>query len=601
MTELRRLAARVLALLVAAAPSLNAQAAAPSYFTSSEYVATRDGTQLAVDIHVPSGGGAGIRYPALLELTRYWRASEHPVTGARQPSLGALDRFFLRNGYVVIKVDARGSGASFGTRPAEYGVQEVRDGWDVVDWVARQSWSSGSVGAYGTSYSGTTAELLAASGHPAVKAVVPGWADFDLYTSPARPYGMVTAFIEEWGRIVGAMDRNDRATMKAAVRRVDADSSGAQVAAAVSEHLGNVDVGAWVRQLEYRDDRLNNGPTYAELGPVQWKAEIERSKVPMLVLVSWLDAGTAEGALDRLRSFTNLQNVVIMASSHGGTSNASPYSVSKSVVANSLTSDAMADMRLKFFDRYLKGAKNGVDEWPRVRYFTLGTEEYRDSPVWPLAGTSNQRLYLSPDAMLSPRAPSLAGSDRYLVDFGVTTGADNRWATQMGRPVLNLNDRGAMDKRMLTYDTPPMTEDLHIAGSPVIDLQVSSTHTDGAVIAYLEDVDEAGQSRYITEGGLRLLHRKATRDPTFGIVPYHSFARRDAAPMQPGKTARVTFRILPTSVVIKKGHRLRLAIAGADDGVLTRVPAVGTPTMTIQRGGGALSFLDLPVVKGIQR
>ncbi len=348
-------------LQLAAAVSLPAQQAAVDVITTSEYVRTRDGTRLAVDVHLPKTRAAGERLPALLELTRYWRASENATTGVRNPSLNSLDRFFLHNGYAVVKVDARGSGASFGTRPVEYGVQKTRDAYDIVDWLVRQPWSSGSAGAYGTSYSGTTAELLAAVEHPAVKAVVPGWSDFDAYTSPVRPYGLLTAFAEEWGGFVGALDRNDRAVMKAAARRVDADSSGALVAAAVAEHARNPDVAKWAKQVEFRDDRYEGGPSYHDIGPVRWKREIERSNVPMLVLVSRLDAGTTEGALDRLRAFRNVQKLVIMASSHGGGAHASPFVVDTTPVRGNPTQDEMAQMRLQFFDRYLKGVKNSVD------------------------------------------------------------------------------------------------------------------------------------------------------------------------------------------------------------------------------------------------
>jgi len=204
-------------------------------------------------------------------------------------------------------------------------------------------------------------------------------------------------------------------------------------------------------------------------------------------------------------------------------------------------------------------------------------------------------MFLAADGALSSSAPAREGSDRYAVDFGVNTGANNRWATQMGRPVLRLNDRAAMDARMLTYTTSPLEADMHIAGSPTIDLMVSSTHADGAVLVYLEDVDPTGRSRYITEGGLRLIHRKLSRDTVFGITPYTSFERRDAAPMKPGEPARVHFRILPTSVVIRAGHRLRLAIAGADSGVLGRVPTEGTPTLTIHRGPRSPAVLELPI------
>jgi putative CocE/NonD family hydrolase len=483
------------------AASLLVQATTSDAVTTAEYVTTRDGTRIAVDVHLPTTRQPGQKLPALLELTRYWRASEDPATGVRRPSLGTLDRFFLRNGYAVLKVDARGSGASFGTRPGEYGPQEVKDGWDVVEWVTKQPWSSGSVGAYGTSYSGTTAELLAAVEHPAVKAVVPGRSDWDVYTSPVRPYGLLTAFAEEWGTLVGAMDRNDREVMGGRVRRVDADSSGALVTAAVRDHARNPNVATWAKQSEYLDDSYR-GLTYADLGPTRWRAEIQRSNVPMLVLVSWLDAGTAEGALDRFRNFRSPQKLVIMASAHGGGTHASPFVVADTPVVGNPTQNEMAQMRLEFFDRYLKGAQNGVERWPAIRYYTLGVEEYRETSRWPLEGTTTRRFFADAAGALRPSAPSTGGGDRYVVDFGVNTGANNRWATQMGRPVLKLNDRATMDARMLTYTTAPLTDDMHIAGSPTVDLIVSSTHADGAVIVYLEDVDPSGRSRF-TEGERR--------------------------------------------------------------------------------------------------
>ncbi|MGH7695603.1 MAG: hypothetical protein ACRENH_11520, partial [Gemmatimonadaceae bacterium] len=85
-------------LFVLTAP-LAAQQQPPDVVTTSEYVRTRDGTRIAVDVHLPKTRAAGERMPALLELTRYWRASENATTGVRNPSLGSLDRFFLRNGY----------------------------------------------------------------------------------------------------------------------------------------------------------------------------------------------------------------------------------------------------------------------------------------------------------------------------------------------------------------------------------------------------------------------------------------------------------------------------------------------------------------------
>jgi len=163
---------------------------------SSYYILTKDGTQLATDVYKPDNNSIS-KYPALLIITRYRRSIQDGKTGEPISTLSALDKHLLASDYVLVKVDARGSGASFGTRPTEYGKQEVLDGYDIVEWVISQNWSDGNVGAYGTSYTGTTAELLAAVNHSAVKAVIPGWSDFDAYSSPVRPYGAIaTNFIK---------------------------------------------------------------------------------------------------------------------------------------------------------------------------------------------------------------------------------------------------------------------------------------------------------------------------------------------------------------------------------------------------------------------
>ena len=132
-----------------------------------------------------------------------------------------------------------------------------------------QDWSDGTVGAYGTSYTGTTAEMLAAVNHPAVKAVIPGWSDFDTYISPVRPYGMLPrSFMKTWGDLVGSMDRNDTTVLGASVRRVDEDTDGKLLAAAIAEHSANPDVFEAVLAAEYRDDKFGTDQTWAELGPL---------------------------------------------------------------------------------------------------------------------------------------------------------------------------------------------------------------------------------------------------------------------------------------------------------------------------------------------
>lgn len=589
----------VLALL--AAP-LFSQASSGLAETSSIYIPMRDGTRLAIDIHLPAKRPPDDKLPCLIEQTRYWRSSENPKTGQPNPSLNALDRYFLEHGYALVKVDVRGTGASFGSRQIEYGRQEVRDGHDVVDWIVKQPWSSGKVGAYGTSYTGTTAELLAAVRHPAVQAVIPGWSDFDTYRSPARPYGLLTeALIPEWSQLVGWLDSNQASNLGAGVKRVDADRDGALLAQAVAEHASNPDVYQAMKALVFRDQKMGSGEdSLAEASSLYWKKQIEASGVPMLVLASWLDAGTADGALLRFQHYRNPQKLVILASSHGGGFHGSPYAVSGQPTDPIPTQKQQFELRLAFFDHYLKGRDKGVEQWPAIRYFNLGQEAFLETDRWPPRGVRRQRYFLGEGRRLTSRSPSSDDSiDVYTIDFSVTTGKRNRWATQMGRPVLNLDNRSAMDERMLTYTSDPLPEDLQITGSPVMVLHVASDHQDGAFLVYLEDVDGKGRSRYLTEGGLRAIHRKLSRNPYFQEeLPFHSFAQSDARPLVPNQVAEIQFRLLPTSVLIRKGHRLRLAITGADEGTLERVPAQGTPTITLHRNRVRASLIDLPVVEG---
>ena len=567
----------------------------------SVYVPARDGTKLAVDVHFPGRRDAAERVPALLEITRYWRGSEHPSTGASRGSLGGLDRFLLSRGYALVKVDVRGTGASFGSRQAEYGPLEVRDGYDVVDWVIAQPWSDGAVGAYGTSYTGTTAELLAAVKHPAVRAVIPGWSDFDLYTSPARPYGLfASGLIRRWSQMVGWLDANDAGQLGASVRRVDEDEDGEMLRAAVAEHADNPDVFEAVAELDFRDQPMAGGrASLGDCSSVFWKDEIEASGVPMLVLASWLDAGTAEGALRRFCHYSNPQKLVILASSHGGGAHASPYVVGRSPKSPVPSQRELAEMRADFFDHHLRGVDNDVPDWPAVRYFNMGEEAWRETEVWPPAGTKPRRYHFADGGRLVDSAPKAeVGEDGYEVDFSVSTGDANRWMTQMGGPVLRLDDRAEQDAAMLSYTSAPLPSDLQMTGTPVVSLFVTSNREDGAFLVYLEDIGPDGRSRYVTEGGLRAIHRARSKSPFAGqTTPYHSFALGDAKPLVPGELAELSFELHPTSALFRKGHRIRIAIAGADLGSFDRVPADGDVAITVSRNRTHASFVDLPVVE----
>ena len=83
--------------------------------------------------------------------------------------------------------------------------------------------------------------------------------------------------------------------------------------------------------------------------------------------------------------------------------------------------------------------------------------------------------------------------------------------------------------------------------------------------------------------------------PYAPLGPAHSFLHADAEPLIPGPLATIRFSLLPTSVLLRKGHSIRIALAGADAGLFQRYPAQGSPQWTVYREPGRASFVELPV------
>jgi putative CocE/NonD family hydrolase len=594
------------------------------------YVTMRDGVEIAVDVWLPANHRRGDRWPVLMKTTRYWRSNG---TGWGLRALAALhivradslvDRqraYFNSRGFVLLKVDARGSGASGGQRVVEYSPAEIADLGEVAAWAAWQPWSNGRVGTFGISYDGNTAELAAVPNQPAVRAVMPLYDDFDTQAL-VRPGGvLLSAFVKGWGDLVAGLDRNDLCAaaglhgfqcrrvrwMSTGVKPVDADPRGRHLAELVARHH-TLDIAATLTKAEFRDDALVvAGDTYRfqDICPYGLRRQIEASKVPMMVWCGWMDASVCEGTLIRYRSFTNPQAVVIGPLSHGGSFNADPFAVSHTPPEPPLPEQYR--MEADFFDQALRHDPPDKIE-STIRYYTMGEGKWHSTKVWPPEGLHTERLYLAESHGLSASPPSSttasdasaasAASDFYQVDFSASSGKQTRWHTQLGGDDVIYPDRAAEDKKLLTYTGPPLESDLEITGSPVLTLDLTSTASDGAVHAYLEDVAPGGRVTYLDEGLFRVIHRKEADPaslPYEPLGPAHSFLRRDAEPLRPGEPATIRFSLFPTSIVLRRGHRLRLALAGADASLFERYPAAGPVAWTIHRERDRASFLELPV------
>lgn len=567
---------------------------------SSRYLTMRDGVKIAIDLYLPRHLESR-KHPAILQQTRYFRGITYrwPFSIWMQGK-PPLTRRLVENGYAYVTVDARGSGASFGWRPQEWSADEVTDGAQVVDWIVAQPWSNGKAGATGISYDGTAAEMLLRNRHPAVLAIAPRFSLIDAYADIAYPGGMYhNWFIDTWGAFNALLDRNRlqdnftglRHHAIAGVRRADEDRSGRMLAAAIGDHAKNYDISAFVSSTPFRDDEGSPGITLMSMSPVA-RFDLERQSGSAILNYSgWYDGAYQNAAIERFNSVPNPgSRLVIGAWDHGGRQNISPFN-----------RDAPYDHDgelLRFFDHHLKAHDTRAEEKP-VRYFTMGEERWKSADRWP-PPAQRMVLYLRDGHLLAAEPPSDASASETLkVDYSATSGKSSRWNSYFNVAGVRIGypDRATQDRKLVVYDSHPLERDVEITGHAQMKLFVSSSAADGNFIAYLEDVDATGRVVYITEGELRALHRKLCDGPPpyemFG--PCHTFSREDAQPLRPNEVAELRFALLPTSYLIRKGHRIRIALAGADRDHVTPAPG-DSPTVRFHRDATHASAVDLPVV-----
>jgi uncharacterized protein len=572
---------------------------------SSRYVAMRDGVALAVRVALPRTLEKGGKVPAIMESTRYTNEYKPTFLLRLAVNLGLLDRLknyasrFLEAGYAYVAVDARGSGASFGERPMELSREEVADLGEVIDWIAAQEWSDGGVGAYGVSYSADAAELALSCGRPALKAAALLYPDFDPIAHNAMPGGIFSeGLLSGWSSSNASMDSGGaRNAFVDGIAPVDGDRGGELLERAIAGHR-TLDISGALARMTYVDDELAPGYDGPSLSPRSLEDRIEASLVPLYVRVGWMDAATAYGALERFLTFSNPQELVIGPWGHAGWTFYDPYIERKSGVAE--LDAAQSDEAIAFFDKRLKAAAPASGfgaAAKKIRYYVFGSGEWRETETWPAPGGRPERLYFGSGGALLGRPPADAsGSDAYRVDFAASTGSRNRWSTNFGGGRIDYPDRAAEDARLLTYTSEPLSRGMEIVGSPVATLSVSSSESDGAFYVYLEDVAPDGSSTYVTEGQLRALHRRvAPPAPGLeGLGPRHSLRRADGEGLKPGEIVELRIALQPTAVLIRAGHRIRVAVAGHDSSTFVRLPATGEPVIRVYRSADRPSLIELP-------
>ncbi|MCV7252054.1 CocE/NonD family hydrolase [Mycobacterium hackensackense] len=532
----------------------------------------RDGTVLRADVYRPRSADA---VPVILMRTQYGKSGAQDEPDRYQPP-----DWFASHCYLVVVQDVRGQGASGGTF-SEF-THDMDDGYDSVERAAALPGSSGKVGMYGSSYVGATQWLGAVTAPPHLVTIVPANTAsdyFDGWTYEGGEFRL--AFVQPWAigsiAITAARNRNDLSAL-------------ARLEAAEGEQT------RWLNFRPFKDlpplqpqnpavapwyfDWIRHGTRDDFWKSVSIRDRYPSVRIPVLDVEGWYDAFLAGG----VENFTGMttrggsetaranQRLVIGPWDHVAwgrpDSRPAPMLADIGPVGNSPINELM----LQWFDHFLKGADNGIGGKPRVDYFVMGANSWRQSSGWPLPQTEWANWYLSGNGgsaerkgSLLPVLPAAQGPDTYTYDPAYpapSLGGHSCCGAKSGPQ--GPYDQTPVEQRsdVLVYDSAPMTHDTEITGPVSVTLWAQSSAVDTDFTAKLVVVKPDGQAVNLNNGILRTAFRDSLSQPT---------------PMVAGQPYELHIQIWPTSYEFRSGDRVRLEISSSDYPQFAPNPNTGAP------------------------
>ena len=627
---------------------------ANGYRRQSSYFALEDGCRIAWDRYLPARDGAPLHgpLPTVILATGYRRAwpfsrddaAQHVVR--RYPHLregdtathvnlssvidrdgrgswpgkdsgdlellaewvrlnGSTPELLLLFGYAFVVIDVRGTGASFGTGYAD-GWQTGKDLAEIFEFLVKEPWCDGNLGMIGVSWAGGVQYFVMNYGTPHLKAAIPQMAGYDAYYGWFPGGAYLAGFFRQWSRRRESEDR-DQAALP-----VDDDVGGRLRDQALEER----------RQVAYpTDEELDEGHNTPDIATMARDEMLELFPVKDRPLADGTTIDLDYQALDFKRANLNGTAVYFFA----GWFDMFPrdvivaywnYTGPKKLIAGPWHHNNYWDREeaLRWFDRWLKGIDNGVADEPPVVFSTQRSDSHAigwsATSEWPVSGLQEDMpLHLGPgaggsrhslnDGLLTREPPRSSGRfDRLTVDYRASAGAGTRcW--YHAAPFLDYSPVAENNGRGLTYTSAPFPEDLELGGHPELILYLASTAEVGIVVAYLEEVDENGNGRLLTEVVQNLEYRDIQSSCPIEMKSlcyrsYHSSTRRKVTP---GEVFELRADMLPVSCVIRSGRSLRLSIHGADRDNYYTIETSPPPVLSIWRDAEHPSRLSLPVVK----
>jgi uncharacterized protein len=509
--------------------------------------AMRDGIALRGDLYQPDGDE---RRAVILIRTPYGKQ------GYREDT---LTRKAVERGFAVFVQDVRGRYASEGEFDPYR--QDGRDGYDSIEWLASQPWSTGRIGMAGLSYPGAVQWLAAVESPPHLACIVPA-----MCFSSGRQFfyfnGVWDLSWIPWTANNIAADIRRRKNLAGPKTPAEAREVWRREGRAALRHVPLDTLPMLKGVTEFYFDWLDHPDDGSFWDFANVEAKYDRVRVPTFNFSGWHDEGY--GPVGATRNFMGMSRrrgrhrLVIGPWTHG-----EPTPKSTKVGDRDFGSDAGFDYDrevIDWCDMHLRGNGSYGAGVPPVRVFVMGANRWRTADAWPLPGTTMRTLYLRAGGRLTGDAPAAAEApDRYTFDPNDPV-EDPHYEAGLGP-----HDQRAIERRgdVLTFTTDPLPEDLEVIGNIAIHLWIASSAPDTDFVARLLDVEPDGPAWNLMSPTLEVIrarYRTSERDPEL---------------MEPGRPYELALRWGMTGNLFKKGHRIRLQVTSSFFPHVDRNPNTG--------------------------
>jgi len=514
----------------------------------------RDGLTTRADIYRPKKSG---KFPVLLCRTPYDKSNTAAYLGLRP--LRAVSR-----GYAVVIQDVRGRYASEGDfDPLR---NEMKDGYDTVEWCAAQPWSDGKVGMFGASYVGATQWLAASSVPPHLKCIV--------------PYITASNYYEEWFYRGGALQLSfaeawcfDQFAATKLIR--DGKPKDAERVLNVRDEMEEAfkyfpikDFPYFRGNAEFFYDWVSHPEQDAYWDKVNIGNYHSKIKVPAFNIGGWYDI-FLQGTLNNFKKMRKIgktaasrqQKLLVGPWMHWGRAawfDSLVGDMDFGHMASNFTID-MEGMILDWYDRWMKeGKKHGGAP---IRMFVMGENAWRDEKEWPLARTRYTKYFLHSDGSantldgdgaLNEESPREERPDRFVYDpLDPAPTIGGALCCNPSHAPAGPYDQTPIERRkdVLVYSTPVLKKEVEVTGPIILNLYASTSAEDTDFTAKLVDLWPCGYAQPLTQGIIRARFRESTRKGKL---------------VEPGKVYAYAVDVWSTSNLFQKDHRIRVEVSSSN-------------------------------------